>query len=56
MSQNGKSRTVTVRIQRFNPDEDKKPHMQEYQMEMTPDTTVLDALHEIKTQQDGSIT
>jgi succinate dehydrogenase / fumarate reductase, iron-sulfur subunit len=56
MSQNGKSRTVTVRIQRFNPDVDKKPHMQEFQMEMTSDTTVLDALQEIKTHQDGSVT
>jgi len=56
MSTNGNKRTVTVRIQRFNPDEDKKPYMQEFQMEMTPDTTVLDALHEIKSHQDGSVT
>jgi succinate dehydrogenase / fumarate reductase iron-sulfur subunit len=50
------SKTVTVRIQRFNPDEDRKPHLQDFQLEMTPGTTVLDALHEIKTHQDGSVT
>ncbi len=56
MSTNGKKRTVTVRIQRFNPDVDKKPYMQDFQVEMTSDTTVLDALQEIKTHQDGSVT
>lgn len=47
---------VTVRIQRFNPDEDDKPYLQEFQLEMVPGTTVLDALHEIKDYQDGSVT
>ncbi len=56
MSTNGNKRTVTVRIQRYNPDVDKKPYMQDFQVEMTPDTTVLDALQEIKTHQDGSVT
>ena len=56
MSQNGNRRTVTVRIQRFNPDEDKKPYKQDFQVQVTPDTTVLDALHDIKTHQDGSVT
>jgi len=49
-------RTATVRIQRFNPDTDKKPHLEDFQIELTPGTTVLDALHEIKTHQDGSVT
>ena len=49
-------RMVTVRIQRYNPDLDAKPHMQEYQVEMVQGMTVLDALHEIKTHQDGSVT
>jgi succinate dehydrogenase / fumarate reductase iron-sulfur subunit len=45
-----------VKIQRFNPDTDKKPSMQEFKVVMTRDTTILDALHEIKTHQDGSLT
>ena len=48
--------TATVRIQRFNPETDAKPHMQEFQVELKPGVTVLDALHEIKTHQDGSLT
>jgi succinate dehydrogenase / fumarate reductase iron-sulfur subunit len=45
-----------VRIQRFNPEVDEKPHMEEYEVPMTSETTVLDALHHIKTEQDGSLT
>lgn len=56
MSNNNSQRVVTVSIQRFNPDVDKKPHMQDYQVEMKPGMTILDALHEIKTHQDGSVT
>jgi succinate dehydrogenase / fumarate reductase iron-sulfur subunit len=47
---------ATVRIQRFNPDDDKKPHFQEFTVSYTRDMTLLDALHEIKTHQDGSLT
>lgn len=50
------SSTVTVRIQRFNPDEDRKPYFDEFQVELTRDKTILDALHEVKTTQDGSVT
>ncbi len=56
MSNNNTQRTVTVRIQRFNPDTDKKPYMQDFQVEMKTGMTVLDALHEIKTHQDGTVT
>jgi succinate dehydrogenase / fumarate reductase iron-sulfur subunit len=45
-----------VKIQRFNPDTDKKPSIQEFKVAMTRDTTILDALHEIKSHQDGSLT
>lgn len=45
-----------IKIQRFNPDTDKKPTVQEFKVAMTRDTTILDALHEIKTHQDGSLT
>ena len=48
--------TATIRVQRFNPDVDRKPHMQEFKVRLTPGTTILDALHQIKTEQDGSLT
>jgi succinate dehydrogenase / fumarate reductase, iron-sulfur subunit len=47
---------VTVRIQRFNPDVDKKPYLDEFQVELAPGKTILDALHEIKEKDDGSVT
>lgn len=56
MSTNGKTQTVTVRVQRFNPDIDKKPYLQDFQVGMTSETTLLDALHEIKAEQDGTLT
>ena len=56
MSNNGSTRTVTVRVQRFNPDVDKKPYLVEFPVVMTPETTILDALHQIKAEQDGSLT
>lgn len=48
--------TCKVRVQRFNPDVDVKPHLQEFTVPLTPETTVLDALHYIKTELDGSVT
>ncbi len=53
---NSNSKTVFVHVQRFNPDVDKKAYIKEYSVEVTPDTTILDALHEIKTHQDGTLT
>lgn len=47
---------ATVRVQRFNPDVDRRPYFDEFQLTPGPDTTVLDALHEIKTRQDGTLT
>jgi len=47
---------ATIQVQRFNPDIDKKPRMQEFIIEPEKDTTVLDALHMIKTEKDGSLT
>lgn len=47
---------VTIRVKRFNPDVDNKPYYQDYQVELTSDKTVLDALEEIKATQDGSLT
>ena len=48
--------SVTLRIQRFNPDVDKKPHFDEFTLALTPGLTILDALHAIKEDQDGSLT
>lgn len=53
---NNSNQTVTVRVQRFNPDNDKKPYFDEFAVVMTPATTILDALHDIKGEQDGSLT
>jgi len=56
MPTNGKYQTATLRIQRFNPDLDQKPHYQEFQVPLTSETTILDALHTVKYDQDGSLT
>lgn len=48
--------TATIKIRRYNPDVDAKPRWQSYQIEMTPETTVLAALEDIKATQDGSLT
>lgn len=56
MTTNGKVQKATVRVQRYNPDKDSKPYFQEFQVDVTPETTLLDALHAIKAEQDGSLT
>lgn len=56
MTENGAQPTAIVRIQRFNPEHDAKPHLQEFEVELQPGATLLDALHEIKSHQDGSLT
>ncbi len=50
------AKTATVRVQRYNPDTDEKPYMEEFEVPMTGDTTLLDALQHIKTHIDGSLT
>lgn len=47
---------ATVKIRRFNPDIDKKPYWQTYQVALTQEKTVLAALEEIKAEQDGTLT
>ena len=56
MSENTTYKKAVVRIQRFNPEQDKKPYFQEFNLNYTRDTTLLDALHEIKSHQDGTLT
>ena len=45
-----------MRIQRFNPEKDKKPHWEEYQLDVEPMDRVLDGLHYVKWYQDGTLT
>lgn len=48
--------TVTLRIQRYNPEVDKEPHYTEHQVDVEPTDRVLDALNSIKWYQDGALT
>ena len=56
MSDNGPNSILTLRIQRFNPDTDKKPRLAVYKIKREQGMTVLDALLKVKTEQDGSVT
>lgn len=47
---------LKVRILRFNPETDKKPHWKEYEVETEENAQVLDVLHQIKWYQDGTLT
>jgi succinate dehydrogenase / fumarate reductase, iron-sulfur subunit len=47
--------TVTLDIQRFNPEADTEPYRKAYTVDMEPTSRVLDALMEIKRNQDGSL-
>lgn len=47
---------VTLRIKRYNPEIDVKPHFEEYTVEVDPMDRVLDALNQIKWYQDGTLT
>jgi succinate dehydrogenase / fumarate reductase iron-sulfur subunit len=46
---------VKVKILRFNPETDKRPHYQIYRVEAEPTDRVLDLLEKIKGYQDGSL-
>ena len=47
---------VTLRITRYNPDQDVKPAFKEYVVDVEPTDRVLDALNQIKWYQDGTLT
>ena len=51
-----RSFTVTFLIRRFDPDVDTEPRWQDFDVEMYATDRVLDALHKIKWEQDGSLT
>lgn len=46
---------VTFRISRYNPEIDNEPHFQDYSVEANPTMTVLDVLHQIKWDIDGTL-
>jgi succinate dehydrogenase / fumarate reductase iron-sulfur subunit len=46
---------VTLKVYRFNPKEDDKPHFDKYKLELREDAVLLDALNEIKWKFDGSL-
>jgi succinate dehydrogenase / fumarate reductase iron-sulfur subunit len=48
--------TATLIIRRFNPDIDEEPHWEDFDVEVFGTDRVLDALHKIKWEQDGSLT
>jgi succinate dehydrogenase / fumarate reductase, iron-sulfur subunit len=47
---------VDLRIQRYDPERDKKPHWESYKVEAGPMDRVLDLLHKVKYEQDGTLT
>ncbi len=47
--------TATLRIQRFNPEVDSEPHYETYSVTSHATDRVLDALHQVKWEQDGSL-
>jgi len=46
---------VTLEIQRFNPEDDKKPAFKKYSVTVDPTDRVLDALMDISRNQDGTL-
>jgi succinate dehydrogenase / fumarate reductase iron-sulfur subunit len=46
---------ITLKIKRFNPETDQKPHWESYPVEVDPADRVLDALHLVKWYQDGTL-
>ncbi|MFV5993879.1 succinate dehydrogenase iron-sulfur subunit [Streptomyces sp. NPDC056231] len=48
--------TVTFRIRRFNPEVSEEATWQDFQIEIDPKERVLDALHKIKWDTDGTLT
>ncbi len=47
--------TVHLRIKRYNPEVDTRPHWQEFEIQAKAADTVLNALHTIKWTIDGSL-
>ena len=56
MTTHNGTKKATVKIQRFNPDVDSKPYFDEFEVDVNPETTILDALETIKGDVDGTVT
>jgi succinate dehydrogenase / fumarate reductase, iron-sulfur subunit len=48
--------SVHLRVKRYNPEMDKRPHWQDFEVEAEPTDRVLDALHTAKWTIDGTLT
>ncbi len=46
---------ITLKIFRYNPEKDKKPHFDSYKVEADPHDRVLDVLEYIKGNNDGTL-
>src|SRR6266480_7606396 len=46
---------ITLKIKRFNPESDQKAHWETYALEVEPTDRLLDALHQVKWYQDGTL-
>lgn len=46
---------ITFKIQRFDPEKDQSPHFQDFELELAPESRVLDGLVHIKTYLDGTL-
>ncbi len=46
---------LELKIRRYNPDVDPKPHWQTFKVQADPTDRVLDALHTVKWEQDGTL-
>src|SRR6195952_2874825 len=47
---------VTQKIRRYNPETDDEPHWERYEVPTEPGDRLLDVLHHVKWQMDGSLT
>ena len=47
---------IVLRVLRFDPERDQKPHDETYKVEANPMDRVLDLLHKVKYEQDGTLT
>jgi succinate dehydrogenase / fumarate reductase iron-sulfur subunit len=57
MAANGSGKvTVNLKVKRYNPERDKRPYWQEFEVEAEPTDRVLDALHTAKWEHDGTLT
>ncbi len=46
---------VELKIKRYNPEQDKKPHWETYEVRVEDTDRVVDALHEVKWHHDGTL-